>query len=114
MSKPIINYDVLSKDVKKHISKKSVSTELSPGKTGRRYEPAGGVAAHNKRIHRESAAADKHGNLPFTFGKPKKVARNKVVACKNCGDILSASINTVGVICSNCKQYSSVEEVSDG
>ena len=36
MSKPLVNHKVLSKDIKKHMDKKSVSTELDPG-SGRRY-----------------------------------------------------------------------------
>lgn len=113
MSKPLINQAALSKDIKKHLDKESVSTELSPG-SGRRYAPNGGTKAHVDRIHKESEISDRRGTLPFTFSKPKSTARRKVVACKNCGHVSSASINTVGVICFNCKIYSAVEEVNDG
>jgi len=114
MSKPLINHKEVSKDIKKYLNKNSVSTELNPGSTGRRYEPNGGTKAHVDRIHKESEISDRRGKLPFTFSKPKNAARRKVVACKNCGHVSSASINTVGVICFNCKIYSAVEEVNDG
>jgi formylmethanofuran dehydrogenase subunit E len=83
--------------------------ELSPGSTKPRYEPEGGWQKHKERIHRESKEADKYKNLPFTFSKPKKHRRHTTVRCKNCGHIASAPINTVGIICSECKKYSSVE-----
>lgn len=84
--------------------------ELSPG-TERRWEPEGGLNAHNKRIHRESSYVDKNKNLPFTFSKPKKSGRRQHMKCKNCDNIVYVSINTVGIICKECNAYVSVEEV---
>src|SRR3989339_1941819 len=77
--------------------------ELSPGSTGRRYEPVGGITRHNKRIHDESKLMDTYGKLPFTFSKPKKDGRHKLVKCTNCGVTKYVNKNTVGIICSNCK-----------
>lgn len=85
------------------------SQELEPG-TGRRYEPSIGTKKHNERIHRESKLADDNKNLPFSFSKPKKSGRSKLVRCCNCGNVTSATINTVGIVCTKCNQYSSVEE----
>lgn len=89
------------------------SRELTPGSVGRRYEPAGGVENHNKRIHKESKWVDDNKSLPFSFSKPKRAARRKVAKCQNCGHVKSVNINTVGVICSNCKQFAKVEEIDD-
>lgn len=85
--------------------------ELRPGTTKRRWEPEVGMKKHRERIHRESKFADDHKNLPFTFSKPKKPSRNAVVRCSNCGALFSANVNTVGIICSSCKQFSVVEVV---
>jgi len=82
--------------------------ELSPGSTKPRYEPEGGWNKHRERIHRESKQADAK-NLPFTFSKPKRHRRHTTVKCKNCGHLTSAPVNTVGIICNECKKYSAVE-----
>lgn len=105
----------LSKAVSKHLKKSNLggSKELSPGSTGRRYEPASGVKKHNERIHKESKYMDDNKKLPFTFSKPKKSQKTKLVKCKNCGDIKRVNKNTVGVICESCKQYSGVEEINE-
>ena len=101
------------KDLAKEMAKTRVG-ELTPGATPRRYEPSGGVGKHNARIHRESKFADEHKNLPFSFSKPpKRTSRSKYVKCDNCNYITSVSINTVGMVCPECKKYSSVTEVSD-
>jgi len=86
--------------------------ELSPGTTPRRWEPHGGINKHNERIHRESKFADQHKNLPFEFSKPKKAGRRQYMECSNCGHIVHVSINTVGIICNECKTYNDVKEVS--
>ena len=96
------------KDVSKALKQQSVSSELSPGSVGRRYEPECGVRKHNERIHKESKFADDNKNLPFSFSKPKKSGRTSFVECDNCGHVTAASINTVGKICSNCKKFSTV------
>lgn len=105
----------IKKAVTRHLKKSDLggSKELSPGATGRRYTPAEGVKKHNERIHRESKWADENKKLPFTFSKPAKAKRAKTVKCKNCGAIKSVNINTVGVICNDCKQYSAVEEINE-
>lgn len=79
--------------------------ELSPGSTGRRWEPEGGVRNHNERIHRESKIATDHKNLPFEFSKPKNSGKTKVVRCKKCKHVTSVPKNTVGMICDACKKY---------
>ncbi len=84
---------------------------LSPGTTERRWEPEGGAKAHNEKIHRESRYADEHKNLPFTFSKPRKAGRQKLVKCMECDTKYYIGINTVGVICNECHKYCSVESV---
>lgn len=105
----------LTKAVTKHLKNSNLggSKELSPGATGRRYEPASGIKKHNERIHRESKWMDDNKNLPFTFSKPKKSARGCYKKCSNCGDIKHVNINTVGIECKNCHQYSSLEEIDE-
>lgn len=100
-----------TKDISTELSRHNVG-ELTPGVTKRRYEPAEGVKKLNERIHRESSLVDKTKNLPFTFSKPKKPAKQEVKICSNCKSFVNVNKNTVGIICSNCKQYSKVEEVS--
>jgi len=85
--------------------------ELSPGSTGRRWEPEEGVGKLKKRIHKESSYADHHKNLPFKFSKPKHGNRKQYMKCTNCGEIVYVSVNTVGIICNNCKAYVNVKEV---
>lgn len=85
--------------------------ELSPGSTGRRWVPDGGVDRLNKRIHRESKFADDHKNLPFSFSKPPRSKKSKRVRCTRCNYITFAPQNTVGMICHKCNKYVSVEEV---
>jgi len=100
------------KDVAKNISKSEIKQELSPGEVGRRYEPEEGVAKLNNRIHRESAYADSHKNLPFKFNKAyRSSGRNTYVRCDNCGNISVGTTITVGIVCKNCKQFSTVSEV---
>lgn len=98
------------KDFSKVVLNEDASSRLSPG-SGRRYDPASGVRKHNEKIHRESKFADNYKNLPFTFSKPKKPKAQIIVRCCNCGHITSVNKNTVGVICSECKIYSSVKEI---
>lgn len=85
--------------------------ELSPGSTPRRWEPEGGLKKHRERIQRESKFADENKNLPFTFSKPKRPKRQSFFECENCGRVISAPVNTVGVICNGCKQFTKVKEV---
>jgi len=89
--------------------------ELSPGSTGRRWEPEGGVKKHNERIRRESKFIDEHKNLPFTFSKPQRPKKTRLVECSNCGYRTYAPKNTVGMICRECKKYAAVKGVgADG
>lgn len=107
MNKAFIN------DIKKISATKTIKQELDPGTTSRRYEPAGGIGKHNERIHRESRSVDEHRNLPFTFRKPpKSIGRSMYVKCDNCGNVTCATTVTVGVICKECKKFSSVSEVN--
>lgn len=85
--------------------------ELSPGSTGRRYIPEGGLQKHRDKIYRESKEADKK-NLPFTFSKPKRPGRQTDFSCKECGRVFSASIRTVMCICPDCKKVTEVELVN--
>ena len=87
--------------------------ELSPGEKGRRYEPTIGLKKHREHIHKESKLVDDNKNLPFSFSKPKKATRQKVARCQSCGSVKYVSVNTVGVICSQCNQYAAVEELND-
>ena len=103
--------DAHIKTTTKHLEKQNTG-ELSPGSTGRRYEPKEGVAALNKRIHQESAYLDKHKKLPFSFSKPFKNKKNVIKLCKNCKEYVSVHKNTIGIICRYCKTYSQVEEVN--
>ena len=86
--------------------------ELSPGTSPRRWEPAGGINKHREKIHRESSYADKNKNLSFTFSKPRKSGPKQYMECTNCGHTVHVSINTVGIICIECKTYVNVKEVS--
>jgi len=99
------------KDLTKAVKKTPINQELPAGTTSRRYEPECGVQKHNERIHRESAVAEGK-NLPFSFRKPlKPMGRNTVVQCDNCGQYISGTTVTVGVICKNCGKFSTVSEV---
>ena len=109
------NTKAITKAVSDHLKKSDLggSKELSPGATGRRYTPESGVRKHNERIHKESKWADDNKNLPFTFSKPKKAQRQKLVKCKNCGALKYVNKATVGIICNDCKEYSGVEEINE-
>lgn len=85
--------------------------ELTPGATKRRWEPEEGVTKLNERIHKESKYLNDHKNLEFNFSKPKKASKREWKKCLKCGHVSYVPKNTVGIICSKCKQYSSVEEV---
>jgi rubrerythrin len=100
------------KDIAKGVKKTPLNQVLSPGVTPRRYEPAIGEKKHRERIHKESKIAD-NKNLPFNFSKPKKAGRQNYFQCVNCGYTFSASINTVGVVCNECKKFSICKEVND-
>lgn len=100
-----------TKDISKAIKNAEIKQRITPGSVGRRYEPECGLKKYREKIHKESKFADDNKNLPFTFSKPNKPKRSKTVKCCNCGNISTANINTVGIICSNCNQFSAVEEV---
>lgn len=99
------------KDVAKHVKNTSLDQE-SPGQ-GRRYEPALGEKKHRERIHKESQRAD-NMNLPFAFRKPPKPkGRSTYIKCDNCGYITSGTTATCGIVCPECKKFSTVTEVVD-
>lgn len=101
------------KDVAKGVKNTPLNQELSPGSTPRRYEPAQGLKKHRERIHRESKQADGR-NLEFNFRKPPKpMGRSTYVRCDNCGYIASATTATCGIICPECKKFSTVTEMVD-
>lgn len=85
--------------------------ELSPGVTKRRWEPTGGLRKHRERIHRESKFADDNKNLPFEFSGISKQRKPATVECSFCGNVVRASVDTVGMICSRCKKFVSVEVI---
>lgn len=102
-----------TKDITKSLKKTSINTELPAGVTPRRYDPVEGVNNLNKRIHRESKWVDDNKKLPFSFSKPTKSAKGCYKKCISCGDIKHVNINTVGIECKKCHQYSSLEEIND-
>jgi len=103
----------LERDIARHVKNTPLDQELSPGSTPRRYEPTGGVNKHNARIHRESEVSDQK-NLDFNFRKPPKpVGRSAYVQCDNCGYMTSATTATAGIICPECKKFSTVTGVTD-
>lgn len=87
--------------------------ELRPGSTPRRWEPEEGVGKLNSRIHKESSLVDKYGNMPFTFSKPKKSGKTKLVRCTNCKTIKLVNKNCTSIICSTCNQYAKTEDLSN-
>lgn len=101
------------RDITKYVKQTHINQELSPGSTCRRYVPTAGDRKHRERIHRESKIAE-NKDLPFTFSKPKKLKRQSFFKCLNCGFVFSAPVNTVGVICSECKNFSLCEEMECG
>jgi len=86
--------------------------ELIPGAAPRRWLPEQGLKKHNDRIHRENGSTT-GADLPYTFSAlPKPLSgRPNLVKCDNCGHLIGVSTATVGVICSNCKKFSTVTEV---
>lgn len=105
--------DQLKRDIAKHIKQTPLDQELPAGATPRRYEPKGGVNKHNARIHRESKISDAKG-LDFTFRKPPKPkGRTAYISCDNCGYITVGTTATAGIICTECKNFSTVTEVID-
>ncbi len=101
-----------TKDVKKVLNNTQIG-ELTPGSTGRRYNIPGGFKKHNERIHKESKFADDNKNLSFSFRKPPKArGRNSYIQCNNCESITLATTITVGIICPECKKFSTVKEVT--
>ncbi|RKZ10822.1 hypothetical protein DRQ25_01565 [Candidatus Fermentibacteria bacterium] len=108
------NIDAIARDAAKKVKNtKSDFGELTPGATGRRYEPEGGVTNHNERIHRESRHVDNHMNMPFTFSKPKREARAAYYKCPDCDYIHRGNVNTYGLICPECHKFVILEEVQD-
>jgi hypothetical protein len=100
------------KDAQKAVKETKLNQKLDPGATPRRYTPALGERKHRERIHTESKVAD-NKNLPFTFSKPRKPGRQSYFICDNCGYIFNSSINTVGVVCNECKKFSTCTEIID-
>jgi hypothetical protein len=105
----------LTKAIKKGLKQSNLggSKELTPGSTGRRFEPKEGLNNLKKRIHKESKYVDDNKNLPFTFSKPKKNTRSCYKKCTACGDIKHVNINTVGIECKKCNSYTSLEEIDE-
>lgn len=98
------------RDVTKAVKETKLNQVLEPGATPRRYVPAQGLRKHNERIHEESKLSD-NKNLPFTFSKPRKSGRSSYFTCDNCGYTFSAATNTVGVVCNECKKFSTCTEL---
>jgi hypothetical protein len=83
--------------------------DLDPGTIGRRWLPDGGERKLREKIHKESTIADTHKNLPFKFSKPRKSSRESLIKCVECGNVSNGSVNTVMVICRNCKKVTKVK-----
>ena len=99
------------RDLQRHVKQTPLNQELPPG-SPRRYEPKGGINKHNARIHRESKISDSK-NLDFNFRKASKpVGRPAAVECDNCGFVIGGTTATAGIICPECKEFSTVTEVS--
>lgn len=110
-----MNVDQIQRDVNKKLKETPFNQELTPGSTGRRWTPPGGLKRHNERIHKESKFADDHKDLPFSFSKPSKPkGRSAYIKCNNCGYVTSGTTATVGIVCPECKKFSTVTEVIDG
>jgi ribosomal protein S27E len=100
------------RDIARHVKNSDLGQKLPPG-SPRRYEPTGGVGKHNARIHKESKISDSK-NLDFSFRKPQKpIGRSVYIQCDNCGYITSATTATAGIICPECKKFSTVSAVND-
>lgn len=100
------------RDTKKLIKDTPLNQELPAG-SPRRYEPKGGVNNHNARIHKESKVIDQK-NLEFNFRKPQKpMGRSAYIKCDNCGYVTSGTTATAGIVCPECKKFSTVTEVED-
>jgi len=101
-----------TKDLKKAIIKEPIKQVLDAGSTPRRYEPESGLKKHNERIHKESKYVDSHKNLPFSFRKPlKPMGKSAYLQCDNCGQVITGTVFTVGVVCNSCGKFSTVTEV---
>lgn len=100
------------RDVAKAVKEVKLNQVLEPGVTPRRYTPALGEKRHRERIKQESKIADSK-NLPFTFSKPRKAGRSSYFTCDNCGYTFSSSVNTIGVVCNECKKFSTCTELPD-
>jgi hypothetical protein len=85
--------------------------ELSPGSTPRRWVPDGGEQKLRDKIHKESKFVDNNKNLPFSFSKPKRLGKQVLFKCLECGHTFLASRNTTMCICSICKKAAKVERV---
>ena len=100
------------RDIARHVKNSDLGQRSSPG-SPRRYEPAGGIGKHNDRIHKESKISDSK-NLDFNFRKPpKSVGRSAYIKCDNCGYVTSGTTATAGIICPECKKFSTVTGVND-
>lgn len=109
-----MNVNEIQKDVSRKLRNTPLNQELSPGSTGRRWTPPGGLKKHREKIHSDAKVADDHKNLPFEFSKPKKpIGRSTYVKCDSCGRVSSATTKTVGMVCPDCKKFSTVTEMVD-
>ena len=109
-----MNVDQLQRDISKKLKSQPLNQELSPGSTARRWTPPGGLKKHREKIHQESKFADDNKDLPFTFSKPSKPkGRSTYIKCNNCGYITSGTTVTVGIVCPECKKFSTVTEVEN-
>lgn len=107
-----MNINEIQKDVSRKLKSTPLNQELSPGSTGRRWSPPGGLRKHREKIHRETKIADDNKSLPFELSKPKKpIGRSAYVQCDNCGRVTSATTKTVGLVCPDCGKFSTVTEV---
>lgn len=72
-----------------------------------------GDKRYKEMIDRDSKRADTWSNLPFTFSKPAKrtqAIRDILFSCPSCERVTGVSKYTVGIVCVQCKTYTTISE----
>ncbi len=74
-----------------------------------------GSRKYKRMISESSKQMDKHGNLPFTFGKPPKrsqARRDIYFLCFGCLNVKTVSKFTEGVCCNKCNKYVNIDDTN--
>lgn len=74
-----------------------------------------GSKKYKEWINKDSSKIDKYSNLPFTFSKPPKRTKHRediYHVCGHCRHVTMVNKYTAGLVCPDCKRYSSVTEDS--